>query len=399
MILMWLGPLVLMFVGVAVFREGWSRGLVFLQEHFLKMKPPVSILRMLTVTKLCAFAQGSLLQNQYGSVALLSARVSSRRYALLLLCLSAVGAWPMLICFGLAWQVSGFYFLAALAVVYLGRFWTGRGESLLRIFTGLGLFLLGVEWTLRQQGVLFSILGESDFHFLLADGRFFAQLIWLAVSALVTLVLGFEFWSVLLSLVLVTAGSLSLNGAIALMTGELLAHVGLLVWRTRGLSPDAKKLVRGYALSSIVGLVVGFFVAGYLRDLFAWSFTFDVSQLLEKNLQLGLLFASLIVSKTIVCMVWGHFAVKVEADQVQTGGYFSSCWVERGWISVTLLRFLRKKLGLRLTELQSQAGSLQSAQRDGARAAIPPHLLQAHAHEIEQLKSLLQRTDKSREIF
>jgi Na+/phosphate symporter len=401
-ILMWLGPLVLVFAGVEILRRGLSGWLSRFQRPFLQLGTSsagaVSSLKMLIVTKLCAFSQGSLLQNQYSATALLGARISSQHYALVLLCLSGVGCWTALLCTGLAWQISGFYLLVCSFIIYLWKFWTGRGANLGQAVFGLAIFLLGIEWTLRQQGVLFSVLGESDFHFLLADGRLPAQMIWLVISMVLTTLIGLEFWSLVLSLVLVAAGSLSLNGAIGLMTGELLAHLLLLVWRSRGLNAETKSLVKGYAMSSGLGLVVGFFVAGYLRDIFAWSLTFDASQLIEKNLQLGLLFVSLILSKTIAAMIWGHFAAKAGMDQaqreVQVGQYFSPRWVERGWISQAVLTFLRERLMLRLVELRAQA-----LQMDEARGSIPAQLLKVHQSETVQLSEWLRQTDKSREMF
>lgn len=394
MILMWLGPLVVLFAGLEIFRRSGSALGARLQERFLALKPPLSDFGLFVSTKLCAFSQGSLLQNQYTAVALLNGRVSSRRFALVLLCLSSVGSWTTLAGICLAWQLSGFYLLSVALPIYLVQFWTGRGQKLLRVVFGVGLFLLGAEWALRQQSILLSILGESDLHFLLADGRLPAQMLWAGVTFVLTAIIGFESWAVFLAVILVAAGSLSINGALGMFFGELLAHTCLLVWRSRKLNADTRVLVKGYAVSSSLGLVVGFVLAGFVRDVFVWGFTFDASPLAEKSLQLAILFLLMTVSKMVFAMVWGHFAAKKGPDEVQAGLYFSHQWLDRGWISPRVMSFLRQRLGTRLRDLRQQITAVEET-----RSKLPAGLLKMHDEEIQQISIWLQQSDKGREKF
>jgi hypothetical protein len=386
-----------MLTGLEIFRRSMSSLLAKLQARFLALKTPTSLTNMLASAFLAAFGSASVLQVQHSALALLNVRGTSRRYNVLLLCLAGIGLWPTFLGVLLAWQLSGFYLLALAGLIFLlTRFLKSAyfGEALLKVFFGLGLVLIGLEWTLRQHSILWSLLGESELHFLLADGRLSAQILWMFVGFAVTWLLAFESWSILIGLVLVVAGSMSLNGAVALICGELLAHSAILWWQSRKLNAEARSLAQGYAFSSSGGVLVGFFLAGFLRDAFAWNFTFEASQLVEKSLQLVLMLKVVVLLQLIGAMTWGHFAARQEADEVQTGRYFPLVWWNRAWISRPVMTFIREKLSTRLRDLQSQTGTLREAE-----SKIPGSLLKLHAQEMEHLSAWVLESDKGREKF
>lgn len=389
------GFFVAMIFGMHLFRSGVSESLGILQRRFLSLKEPSSIVAMLVTTKLCAFSQGSFLQNQYSAMALLNSRSFSKRYAVLFLCLAAVGTWTSMTGILLAWQVNGSYLLGFAGVLFLGMFWLKRGRSFMKAALGLGLFLQQAEMLLQRQPILFSVLGESDFHFLLADGRFSAQLIWMLTVFLITLIIQVESWAVFLALVLWVSGSLSLNGAVAFIIGEMLAHVWVLVWRTRKLNKEAKSLAQDYAVANTVALLLAFFLAGFLREIFSWGLSFDLSQIAAKGLQFFSLYLMIVVSQIVVSLAWGHFAAQKKLDEVQTGEYFSVQWISRRWIGTEILSFLLNKFQIRLDLLVAQNKSMTSAEK----SQIPAPFLQEHTREINSLAMWLPRAVATQKPF
>ncbi|HEY8269276.1 MAG TPA: hypothetical protein VIG33_00185 [Pseudobdellovibrionaceae bacterium] len=381
MIMMWLSAIAMMIGSLSVFRLGIGQCFGTLQTRFLNLSESVPLFKMLLTTKLCAVGQGSFVQSQYGAVALLNSRSFSKRYSILLLCLSSAGLWTTMMGILLAWQINGEILLSVAVCVYLFYRWTKKGLGFLIILTGLGGFLVGAQWVLQKQSILLSVLGESEFHFLLADGRFPAQLLWLFVTFVLTLVIEIESWATLTALVLLVAGSLSLNGAVAIIIGEILAHVWVLSWRSRKLNQEAKMTAKSYAIASTVGLVIAFFAAGLLRDAFAWNFTFEGNPLTEKSWQFLSFYLLIIIAQTLTVLLWGHFAAQKKLDEVQKGEYFSVRWISRGLVSNKISDFILKKLKERLDLLLNQKKDLDSKER----AQIPGAFLKVHEQEIAQL--------------
>jgi Na+/phosphate symporter len=390
MILLWLGSLVGLLAGLSLFRSGMGRLFAPLTKNFLRLPEPSSLLGMLVITKLGAIGQGGFQKTAYGALALLNSRSFSRRYALLLLCLAGAGLWTTLVAAALAWQVNGAYLLGVSVLIYVYSWWTQKGFELFKAVFGLGLFLSQAELLLRNQSVLLSVLGESEFHFLLADGRFAAQLVWLAAAFVITLLVQFESWAVFLALGLLAAGSLSLNGAVAFVIGEMLAHVWMLAIRSRRLNQDAKKIAMAYAGVGTFGLLIGFFLAGGLRELFSWGYSFEVSQITEKSLQFLAMYLTVIAAHAVTVMVWGHFAARTQVDEVQKGEYFSTRWIRQGLIDPEILNFILTKLQQRLALLHDQQKSLNLQER----AQIPPAYLADHEQEIVKLSQWLPAAER-----
>lgn len=392
MILMWLGP----FVGavIALWWFGFSISAVSggLQRKFLNMADPSPSLKTMITTKFCGLGMGSFLRTQYSAVALLNTRAFSRRHGILLLCLSSAGTWVTMLTLLLAWQFDGGMLVLPWFVLFLIFRTAGISTHWIRPIIAFAALMSLLQWLLMKQSILMTTLGESDLHFMLADGRLPAQLLWIAVSFVVTLLVGVESWAVLLALVLVVAGSMSLNGAVAFIVGEMLGHVWLLWWRSRKLNQDVKALTKTYALISTMGLVVAFFAAGLLREIFAWNFTFEGNQLTEKSLQVFSLYFVIVAIQALAVLAWGHFAAQKKIDEVQTGEYFPLRWISLSVISNEVLDFMLKKLSVRLELLLAQKKELDSKDR----AQIPANFLSEHEKEITQLAMWLPKaTEKS----
>lgn len=381
MILMWLGPFVLSICALYWFGLSVSQATGGMQKKFLQLPEDASLMKTAVTTKWCGLSLGSFLRTQYSAVALLNSRAFSRRHGILLLCLSSAGTWVAILAILLAWQFDGGILVIPFVVGYLYSNWKQKTLHWHRPFLAFGAFMAMMQWLLQKQSILMMTLGESELHFLLADGRFPAQALWIGVAFVLTFISGVEFWSVILGLALVVAGSLSLNGAVALIIGEMLGHVWLLFWRSRKMNQDVRLLTKQYAIFNTVGLVVAFFVAGLLRDVFAWSFTFEAGQLTEKSLQFLSLYFVIVVVQALVVMAWGHFAAQKKIDEVQKGEYFPLGWIKLTWVSNEILDFILKKLSTRLELLLAQKKELDS--RD--RAQIPAAFLTEHENEITQL--------------
>lgn len=381
MILMWLGT----FVGavVALWWFGYSINAISggLQKRFLNMPDPSPSIKTMITTKFCGLGMGSFLRTQYSAVALLNTRAFSRRHGVLLLCLSSAGTWVTMLTMLLAWQFDGTILIAPWLVLFLICRVAGISPHWVRPLLAFGALMTLLQAVLMRQSILMTTLGESDLHFMLADGRLPAQLLWVAVSFVVTMLLGVESWAALLALVLVVSGSMSLNGAIAFIIGEMLGHVWLLWWRSRKLNQDVKDVTKNYALVSTLGLVIAFFAAGMLREIFAWNVKFESNQLTEKSLQVLALYFVIVAIQALAVLAWGHFAAQKKIDEVQTGEYFPIRWISLSLISNEVLDFMLKKLSVRLELLLAQKKELDSKDR----AQIPANFLSEHEKEITQL--------------
>jgi len=385
MILMWLPPVLLMIFGLEVFRRGISQWLAPLQQEFLQLPEDASTIRKLIVTKLCNVSFGSFVQNQHSAVALMNSRSFSRHFSVLLLCLSAAGLWTTLVAILLAWKINGGIFAGLLILAYLSYQWTGRARSAVYIFGGATALLAGAQWALQMQSLLMSILGESDFHFFLADGRIPAQLVLIALSFVLTILFSIESWAVLLALVLLIAGSLSLNGAVAIIIGEMLAQVWILWWRSRKLNQDVQETTKFYAIFSTLGLVAAFILTGFVRDILAWDLKFDTDLITEKSLQFTVMYLVVIIAQCLAVLTWGHFAARKKVDEVQTGEYFPTSWISKNLIAESIASYLITKLKDRLDLLIAQKKSLNTQER----SQIPQNFLNVHEQEITKLTQWL----------
>jgi len=395
MILMWLGP----FVGavVALWWFGFSISAVSggLQKRFLNMPDPSPVVKTMLMTKFCGLGMGSFLRAQYSAVALLNTRAFSRPHGILLLCLSSAGTWVTMLTILLAWQFDGGILVLPWFVLFLVFRTAGVSTHWIRPLLSFAALMSLLQLLLLKRSILMTTRGEIGLHVPLTDGRLPAQLLWMAVSFVVTLLIGVESWAVLLALVMVVAGSMSLNGAVAFIIGEMLGHVWLLWWRSRKLNQDVKSLTKTYALISTLGLVVAFFAAGFLREIFVWNFTFEGNQLTEKSLQILSLYFVIVAIQALAVLIWGHFAAQKKIDEVQTGEYFPIQWLSLSMISAETLDFILKKLSERLELLLAQKKDLDLKDR----AQIPANFLSEHEKEISQLAAWLPKaTEKAQKM-
>ncbi len=175
MILMWLGSFVLMMFGLSSSQKHASEFFSDLQRKFLDKGLEVNLrqmfIRALDVVVLEASPQRSL----YSGIGLYNLRVLSLRPSSLMMCLSTLGAWWVLILGFLFMSFNGLFLMGLCSVMFLSALVSSRLEKVLKWIFSTGLFLLGGEIMLRNSSILQTTLGESDFVFFLADGRFQAM--------------------------------------------------------------------------------------------------------------------------------------------------------------------------------------------------------------------------------
>lgn len=270
MILMWLGSFVLMVFGLAYSQKSIAALFANLQKAALeRAQGPWA----LSAAVLEASPQKSL----YTGMALYNLKIMGLRPACFLMCASPLGSWWALGLGLLYLSFNGFFLLG---LCFLGLFHIGgmpRLKLLLKWIFAAGLFLIGGEMMLRNSSVIQTLLGQNHLAFFLADGRFGAVMTLLIVAAILSFFIRVEFWSLVLGLSLLTMGTLSLNGALGLVTGERIGRMLAFWWRTQGLSQESRRWMGFLTLFSVLGIGLGFLGAGVLRSLFVFE---------DKSLQL-----------------------------------------------------------------------------------------------------------------
>ncbi|MBC7371240.1 MAG: hypothetical protein H7326_06730 [Bdellovibrionaceae bacterium] len=387
--ILWIADLTILMTGLFLFRGAISQLGSYFQNRFLAFPDKgVGTFKMLEGTALCAVSHGSFLQNQYGAMALLNSRSYSKHYAVLLLCLGILGMWTTLFGALVLWKIEASYFIAAAVVFYFSERWFSRGRQIFKMLLGLGMLSMGSAMLIQAQPQIIALLGESDFHFLLADGRFGAQLALLLGSFIVTAFIGLESWTVFVGIAFLVSGTLSLNGAVALVIGELLAHVWVIAWRARKLNQDAKSVSISYAIAGSCGLILGFFIAGLLRTVFAWGYTFEGNELENRVWQFLAMFIVIIFSQLIPLMVWGHFAARKKLEEIQKGEYFARSWLHQGLLSKSFIAFVIANLEKRLGLLEKQTRGLSPEELK----QVPATFQKQHETEIANLSQWISRS-------
>lgn len=372
MILMWLGSLVVMLFGL---NESQKR-LGGLLSRWVKGLD--SDLKVIQAVILESSAQRTL----YTGMALYNLRIMSLRPSVLMFCLSTLGSWWSLLLISLFLRVNGFLILG-LSSVFLLSVLRVRGGIFFQWLFASGLFLLGGELMLRQSSVLSSILGQSEWAFFLADGRFIAVGSLFIFALLLSLILEIEFWSLAFGLALLASNSLSFNGALALFAGERVGRVVLFAWRTRNLNRSCRSLGRYFFLVSGSGAVLGLCIAGTVK-----GFTVTGGlPLQEKNLILLALSGLILFVQFVAQMSWGHFAARMKVDELQEARYIPWLWIEQGLLSTKALAWARGRVQQRLSEIRYHLQGLSTV-----KAGQIPELMQSRLkNEEEQLAGLLQK--------
>lgn len=389
MILMWLGSFVLMLFGLSESQKHLSRLLRGLQVGFLNKgfdAPFVKMLiRALDVVVLEASPQKSL----YSGMALFNLRLVSLRPAVLIMCLSILGAWWLLLLGLLFLSFNGFFLLGLCLLGFINTAQMPKLKGMLQLIFAVGIFLIGGEMMLRNSSVIQTLLGQSELAFVMADGRFAAVFGILACSILLSLLVQVEFWTMALGLSLLVTNVVSFNGALALVAGERIGRMILFWWHCRSLSEDCRKLGRQLSLASIFGVCAGFFLAGEVRSLFYFSFSSDLSSLQDKSLQFILMLGLILLGQFVLQMLWGHFASQRPSEDLPRAQYFSVLWIQSDLLSLGVWQWAQDKVQKRINEMRYHLQGLKSLPE----GQIPEPLLARLKQEEAQLSNLMSRIE------
>lgn len=384
MILMWLGSFVLMMFGLTESQKQAAALFANLQKNFFEKgfetTTGTMFVRALDVVVLEASPQRSL----YSGLALYNLRILSLRASNLIMCLSTLGAWWVLILGLLFLSFNGFFLLGLCALGLIGVWKAPKAKLILKWVFATGIFLIGGETMLRNSSVVQTLLGQSELAFFLADGRFVSVLGILLLGILLSFIVQIEFWSLILALSLLLTNTLSFNGALALVTGERIARMLLFWWRSRGLNQDCRRIGLQLSMTSIVGALVGFLIAGEARNVLYLGFSSDLSSFQDKSLQFVLLFAVILFCQFFAQMVWGHFGSQVKVDELQEAKYFPASWNEFELLSGAAVTWAKDKVHKRLSEIRYHLQGLSSL-KDGQ---VPEHIQLRLKQEEQQLSSL-----------
>lgn len=385
MILMWLGSFIVMVYGMSESQKHMALLFSGLQKKFYDKSFEGTFAKIFMHAADVVVLEASPQKSVYSALALYNMRILSPRATLLKMGLSLLGAWWVLILGLLFLSLNGLFFLGFSSLLLFSFLAMPRLQELFKTLFYAGLFLLGGELMLRSSGVLASMLGESNFAFMLADGRFGAVGILLVLGLLLSLIIEMEFWTMALCLALLASSTLSFNGALALVAGERLGRLLLLALRGHRLNQACAKISKNFALSSGAGVVVGLMIAGYSHGVMTSMDSFDANALQQKNLLFVCFFALILFFQFVGQMVYGHFATQRPVAEVQEARYFSKAWLRRELLSPGALLWAKSRVQARVSEIKYHIQGLQSL-KDGQ---VPEHLQARLKTEEEQLHKLL----------
>lgn len=384
MILMWLGSFVLVLWGLRQSRAEAAILFAGLQKRFYARGLEGIFSSMLQRILGVVFLEASPQRSLYSALSFYNMRILKQRPAILMMCLSTLGAWWILVLGLLYLNVSGLFFLGIGFLLFIPLLNGPLLSPFLKWIAMTGLFLLGGEMMLRQGSILPMLLGTSEWAFFLSDGRILAVLGLLLTSLILSLLIEEEFWVVPLALSLVISNTVSLNGALGIFAGERLARVLLFWWRSRVLNQECRRVGWQFSLSSGLGVLVGLFGAGAVRSEIAWGFS-GSEGMQDKILIVILLFVLILFCQFVAQMLWGHFGSRVKVDEMQEGKYFKVSWGQKDLLSHSGLAWARARVHQRLSEIRYHLQGLETV-----KPGQIPDVLQARLKTEEQQLSQLE---------
>lgn len=359
MILMWLGSIALMIFAMVESQKYLGAIFSKLQKGIFDKGFSTKLAPLFFQASSSVWLEVSPQRSMFSSLALYNLRVQSLQPSVLVMALSPLGAWWILLLGLLFLKINGFFLMGVSALSLLTVFVSPGFKNVFRWFFFTGLFLVSAELVLKNSSVLQSMMGQSDFAFFLADGRFPTVLALLAVGLLLSLLIQVEFWTFALALGLLVTNTISLNGALGLVAGERIGRMVFFWWMTRSLNQDCRRIGNHLAGISILGAFLGLMVAGELRSYFL-SLSLDLSNFQARTFQFTILFAVILMAQMTAQMIWGHFGSRVVIDVVQDAKYITARWQQWGLLSREQTKWSHDKVQKRLSEIRYHLQGLNS---------------------------------------
>lgn len=391
MILMWLGSFVLMMTGLSLSQKHVAALFQPLQKKFLdKNLDQPKLLKLFQYSVDVILLEASPQRSLYTGIGLYNMRIAGLRAGTLMMCLSTLGAWWVLILGMLFLSFNGFFLLGLCSLGLITVLMTPKIDKIIKWIFATGLFLVGGEMMLKNSNVLIMALGQSDLAFFLADGRIPAVLGILAFSAIISLFVRIEFWSLVAGLSLLFVNVLSLNGAIGLLAGERIGRMLLFWWHSRSLNQDCRRVGWQFTVASIIGVIAGMLISGEVRTTLDMGFTSEMASYQNKSLQYVLLFMIILMFQMIGQLAWGHFGGNVQVEEIQDSKYISKVWMNEEFVSPGVMSWAKAKIHKRLSEVRYHVQGLTTLKE----GQVPDHIqsrLKIEEQELAKLETLLSK--------
>jgi hypothetical protein len=191
-----------------------------------------------------------------------------------------------------------------------------------------------------------------------------------------------------LGLSLLFVNVLSLNGAIALIAGERIGRMILFWWHSRSLNQDCRRIGWQFALTSIIGVLLGMLLAGEVRVTLNMGYTSEMASYQEKSAQYVILFMVILMVQFVAQMVWGHFGGNAQVEEIQDPKYISDVFVSEEFASPGILSWAKTKIHKRVSEVRYHLQGLTTLKE----GQIPEHIqvrLKAEEAELAKLEKFL----------
>lgn len=394
MLIIWLGAFFLLLFSFDRLQRslrGLTSGLVIQSLEGLQSR---SFSQTLKFGLLASAAMASPAEQALWALRQLNWRLLSRRSSLLLLCLAPIGSW--------LWIGTGLFFLKVNGLLLLGLagfafvliqwikvFYKSKYvESAAEVLMWLGVIYFSGEALLRTHSVFQTVLGTGEWAYLLVDKRWSALSLLFVIGLVKSVLLPFQGWSFWLGLALVPLGSLSLVGALALMSAEMLVSIFRSAWQFRRTNMECRQAALQWSLVSALGIAFGFFVVLSLIPTLGWG-GFAAGDLWGLSLQVIQVFVILAFTRFVAGMAWGHFVSPLQVAEMQEP-FFAKGALFVGAEDSSLMKWSHGRVEKRLGEIQYHLQGIETLPSE----RIPGHLKQRLLDEKAQLASLAQALNR-----
>ncbi len=174
-----------------------------------------------------------------------------------------------------------------------------------RILIYFALISLSFEFTLRWTSLFQTWGTQNGFSFFLADGRFENLLQIILLGLVFSVLIPYEAWYWLWSILLYVSGQLSLNGAVAFFLSGIMGTFLVQLFQKNVQSRSIKRMKWEGVILALFMALLGFTIFGFTKEALT-LFHFENPQ--EQKIMALVLSWSMIVFPLFAgLMIWGHF--------------------------------------------------------------------------------------------
>ncbi|MBX3032803.1 MAG: hypothetical protein KF865_02685 [Bdellovibrionaceae bacterium] len=352
-------------------------------------RPASTSSNLLVVNAAAALMEPSMWANRVQAAMLQNFRLRSWRANLLLACLSFLGLWAAFLAANLFLNISGLFLLSVGGVILiLSTVLWPSARAAAQGFFFLGLFLWAGESSLRFT-TTWVAGATTDWSMLLADGRFVGSLCLFGIGLLSGALLRLEFLMLSAALVGLSAGVLSVNGAVALWLGERAGLMLALAFSVRHLTKSTRLLVWKTTAVTVAASFIALLLLGYVRDVLGPVSTLGSEGVLERLSLFLMLSAVMEAPVALSLLIWGHREGSRTPEDLFEVKYAGEKIWRAGGLRRPMLIWMRDGLVRRRADIGRFRGEFNETDWQ----KVPPAVRNASTRESEALESLLQTLD------